>query len=111
MSNDTLYWGEETVTPDFSGFTDEGQAGLGGERQQGTIDPEIFDQGNEVIGTNYFGINTNAPGFGDLDLGSSINSGYFSYLPSTNTGGQGTQTALGGQFKMKEMEDMLAIDP
>lgn len=111
MSNGNPYWGEEAATPDFSSFTEEVQTDAD---QQGTVDPEIFDQqmqGNEVMGTNYFGINTSAPGFGDLDLGPSINSGYFSYLPDTNTGGQGTQSALGGQFKMKEMEDMLAVDP
>lgn len=125
-SDDAPFWGSEAASAaavaavsGFSGFTDV--TGFGGEADMGhqnTVDPRIFDQqmqGNQVMGTNYYdGIDMNTPGFGDLDLDDlepSIGAGYLTYLPTTNTGGQGVQSTLGGRNKMKEMEDLLAADP
>lgn len=107
------YWGSEEVT-DLGGFTN-----------QEIVDPQqIFDQtdfvqlqGNNDIGANLFEPDdTNAPGFGDLDLDfEDPDLGFCPFLqtatPLPNAGGQAVRRPLGGQSKMKEMEAMMAADP
>lgn len=126
------YWGGSgdgggDEATDFSSFTEEAPAGLDDKADAGhqeAVDPQILDQkpqDNKAPRTNFFqDVDMNAPGFGDLDFEfDDLESGTGSlFLPHpmdatslSNTGGQAVQHVLGGQNKMREMEEMLAADP
>lgn len=131
---DPFWGGGDIEETDFSCFTEEAaeEAGDKGDAgHQETVDPQILDlkpQDNETPGTNFFqDFDINAPGFGDLDIelddlesatdSESVTGPDSLFLPHHmrsplfNSGGQATQRVLGGQNKMKEMEEMLAEDP
>lgn len=131
---DPFWGGGDIEQTDFSCFTEEAAEETGGKEDAGhqeTVDPQILDlkpQDNETPGTNFFqDFDINAPGFGDLDIefddwesatdSESVTSPDSLFLPHHmrsplfNTGGQAIQRVLGGQNKMKEMEEMLAEDP